>query len=91
MARRFRNDSDTSTGSAAGAGKSTIARRIAARHGLRVYATDDVMPDHAHRGSREDCPLLHTFMAMGMDERRVNRPRKLCSRRSTGSGARAST
>src|SRR5918999_763893 len=55
------------------AGKSTIARRIAAEHGLRVYATDDVMADHARRSSREDCPLLHTFMAMDIDERWLNR------------------
>ncbi|MGH3656736.1 MAG: hypothetical protein ACRDUA_08745, partial [Micromonosporaceae bacterium] len=36
-------------GGGSGAGKSTIARRIAARRGMRVYATDDVMPDHATR------------------------------------------
>jgi predicted kinase len=29
-------------GGGSGAGKSTIARRIAAEHGLRVYSTDDV-------------------------------------------------
>jgi hypothetical protein len=40
---------------------------------MRVYATDDVMADHARRSSREDCPLLHGFMAMDMDERWVNR------------------
>ena len=40
---------------------------------MRVYATDDVMADHARRSSREDCPLLHRFMAMDMDERWVNR------------------
>ncbi len=61
-------------GGGSGAGKSTIARRIAAHHGLRVYATDDVMADHARRSSHEDAPLLHTFLAMDMDERWVNRP-----------------
>lgn len=60
-------------GGGSGAGKSTIARRIAARHGLRVYATDDAMADHARRSSKEDCPLLHRFMAMDMDERWVHR------------------
>lgn len=55
------------------AGKSTIARRIATEHGLRVYATDDVMTDHARRSSRDDCPLLHTFIAMDFDERWLNR------------------
>ena len=57
-----------------GAGKSTIARRLATQHGLRVYATDDVMADHARRSTPEDSPLLHRFMAMDMDERWVNRP-----------------
>ena len=60
-------------GGGSGAGKSTIARRIAAQHGLRVYATDDVMADHARRGTKEDCALLHRFMAMDLDERWVNR------------------
>jgi 2-phosphoglycerate kinase len=60
-------------GGGSGAGKSTIARRLAARHGLRVYATDDVMADHARRSTRDDSPLLHRFMAMDMDERWVSR------------------
>lgn len=55
------------------AGKSTIASRIARERGLRVYATDDVMADHARRSTTEDCPLLHRFMSMEMDERWVNR------------------
>jgi 2-phosphoglycerate kinase len=58
------------------AGKSTVARRIAAEHGLRVYPTDDVMADHARRSSSEDCPLLHAFMAMDIDERWLNRSPK---------------
>ena len=63
-------------GGGSGAGKSTIARRIAAQHGFRVYATDDVMADHARRSTHEDAPLLHKFMAMDMDERWVNRSPK---------------
>ena len=63
-------------GGGSAAGKSTIARRIAAQHGLRVYATDDVMADHARRSTNEDSPLLHRFMAADMDERWVNRPPK---------------
>ena len=55
------------------AGKSTVANRIALEHGLRVYATDDVMADHALRSSPGNCPLLHEFMAMDMDQRWVNR------------------
>ena len=58
------------------AGKSTIARRIAARRGLHLYATDDVMPDHAKRGTPDCCPFLNDFMAMDMDERWVNRSPK---------------
>lgn len=60
-------------GGGSGAGKSTIARRVAAEHSLQVYATDDVMGDHAQRSTPEDCPLLHEFMAMDMDQRWVNR------------------
>jgi 2-phosphoglycerate kinase len=60
-------------GGASGAGKSTIARRLAARHGLRHYSTDDVMGDHARRSTPEDAPLLSKFAAMDMDERWLNR------------------
>jgi 2-phosphoglycerate kinase len=63
-------------GGGSAAGKSTIAHRIAAQHGLHVYSTDDVMADHARRCSPEDCPLLRTFMAMDMDQRWVNRSAK---------------
>ncbi len=63
-------------GGGSGAGKSTIARHLAAQHGLRVYSTDDVMADHARRSLPEDCPLLHRFMDMDMDERWVNRSPK---------------
>lgn len=60
-------------GGGSGAGKSTIAARLAARHGLRHYATDDVMADHARRSTPEDSPMLHQFMSMDMDERWVAR------------------
>lgn len=60
-------------GGGSGAGKSTIARRIAAEHGLDLYSTDDAMTKHAQRSTAKDCPLLHEFMAMGMDERWLNR------------------
>ena len=63
-------------GGGSGAGKSTIARRIATEHGLQLYSTDDVMSDHARRSTSEESPLLHTFMAMDMDERWVNRSPK---------------
>jgi hypothetical protein len=60
-------------GGGSGAGKSTLARRIAERHGFRLYATDDVMPDHARRTTPADSPFLSGFKAMDMDERWVNR------------------
>jgi cytidylate kinase len=60
-------------GGGSGGGKSTIARRLAARHGLRLYPTDDVMLEHAARTTPEDSPMLHEFMAMTMDQRWVNR------------------
>jgi len=60
-------------GGGSGAGKSTIARRIAARHGLRHYPTDDVMADHTRRRAPDDSPFLSEFVAMTMDERWLNR------------------
>jgi hypothetical protein len=60
-------------GGGSGAGKSSIARRLAARYGLRLYATDDVMADHARRSTARDSPFLSAFAAMDMDERWVNR------------------
>jgi hypothetical protein len=46
---------------------------MAARHGLRLFATDDVMSDHAGRSAPGDVPFLSEFAAMDMDERWVNR------------------
>ena len=60
-------------GGGSGAGKSTVARHIAAQHGLHLYATDDVMSDHASRSTPEGCPFLTRFKDMDMDERWVNR------------------
>lgn len=54
-------------GGGSGAGKSTIARRSATRHGLRLYSTDDAMPDHAGRATPEDAPYLSRFTAMDID------------------------
>jgi 2-phosphoglycerate kinase len=58
-------------GGAPGAGKSTIARGLAERYGLRLYLTDDVMRDHA--GRSRDSPYLERFRAMSMEERWVDR------------------
>jgi 2-phosphoglycerate kinase len=60
-------------GGGSGAGKSTIAARVASRYGLQLYSTDDVMPDHARRSTAEDAPSLSLFAAMDMDERWLNR------------------
>lgn len=60
-------------GGGSGAGKSTIARRLARRRGWRVYATDDVMSDHAKRSDATDNPYLDAFTAMDMDERWLHR------------------
>ncbi|MET9686628.1 hypothetical protein [Streptomyces coeruleorubidus] len=64
-------------GGGSGAGKSTIARRLADRQGWRLYSTDDVMGDHARRTTPDEAPFLHEFMAMDMDERWVNRSPEL--------------
>ncbi len=56
-------------GGGSGAGKSTITRHLAARYGLDVYATDDVMLDHAKRSTPEQAPQLSRFMTMTADER----------------------
>jgi cytidylate kinase len=60
-------------GGGSGGGKSTIARRLATEHDLHLYATDDVMTDHAARSTAADSPFLHRFMAMDMDERWLDR------------------
>jgi 2-phosphoglycerate kinase len=60
-------------GGGSGAGKSTIARRLATRHGLRLYSTDDAMADHGRRFRPEDWPFLAEFKKMSMDERWVDR------------------
>jgi hypothetical protein len=60
-------------GGGSGGGKSTIARRLAGKYGLRLYDTDAVMADHAGRTTPDDSPRLHEFIAMTMDERWLTR------------------
>jgi adenylate kinase family enzyme len=60
-------------GGAPGAGKSTVARGLVARYGLRLYDTDQTIGDHARRSTADQAPYLHRFMAMSMDERWVER------------------
>jgi hypothetical protein len=62
-------------GGGSGAGKSTIARRLAERHGFVLYSTDGAMADHAARArvTPAEFPLLSAFAAMDMDQRWLNR------------------
>lgn len=60
-------------GGGPGGGKSTIAARLAERHGLDRYSLDDVMGEHFKRTTPETAPLLHAFSAMSMDERWLHR------------------
>jgi len=46
-------------------------------HGLRLYATDEVMSDHAGRSTAEEAPFLHQLLAISMDERWVHRSPRL--------------
>jgi len=64
-------------GGGSGAGKSTVARRLAAQHGLYLYGTDEVMADHGRRIMLEDSPFTMAFAAMDIDERWVNRSPEL--------------
>jgi 2-phosphoglycerate kinase len=64
-------------GGGSGAGKSTVAQRLAAEYGLQVYATDDVMSRHAAALTTEQAPHLARFRAMTMDERWLDRPPEL--------------
>ena len=60
-------------GGGSGAGKSTVARLLAANYGLRLYSCDDMQPAHTARSNATSHPLLHAFIAMTMDERWLNR------------------
>ncbi|SNY45030.1 shikimate kinase [Paractinoplanes atraurantiacus] len=57
-------------GGASGAGKSTVARVLSARHGLHLYDTDAVMGEHAARSTEAQ---ITAFKAMTMDQRWVER------------------
>lgn len=61
-------------GGGSGAGKTTIARRLADERGLRLYSCDETLSAHASRLTAAEAPLLHAFLNMIMDERWVTRP-----------------
>ena len=60
-------------GGGSGSGKSTVARRLVVEHGLRLYDSDEAMADHGGRTTPDESPALAAFVAMGMDERWVDR------------------
>ncbi len=60
-------------GGGSGAGKSTVARLLAERHGFRLYHCDDTQSAHTARSNAADHPMLHAFLAMTMDERWAKR------------------
>ena len=59
-------------GGGSGGGKSTVARRLTADHGLRLYHAEQ-FSKYAARTTPAEAPLLHAFLAMDMDERWFNR------------------
>ena len=60
-------------GGGSGAGKSTVSRQLAEKHGLRLYKYDEMQSSHTARSNPADHPLLHAFLAMTMDERWAQR------------------
>ncbi|MBV9046173.1 MAG: hypothetical protein JO294_13685, partial [Alphaproteobacteria bacterium] len=60
-------------GGGSGAAKSTIARRLAQKHGMTFYGTDEAMRSHGERATPEECPQLDAFRRMTMDERWADR------------------
>jgi hypothetical protein len=59
-------------GGGSGAGKSTVAARLAAKHGFRVYHIEP-FSQYLSRTTPASAPLLHAFVGMDMDERWVHR------------------
>jgi len=59
-------------GGGSGAGKSTVASRLAAELGLQLHSCE-TFTAHVSRSNPVDDPLLHAFLAMDMDQRWVHR------------------
>jgi len=63
-------------GGAPGAGKSTIASRLAAEYGIPVYRTDETLRRHVGLATPDRHPLAMAFVGMDMDERWLDRSPK---------------
>jgi cytidylate kinase len=51
-------------GGGSGAGKSTIAKRLPDRYGLRVYSTDEMIREHGRRTPPAERPSICAFNEM---------------------------
>jgi 2-phosphoglycerate kinase len=60
-------------GGGSGAGKSTIAKRLADQFDLQRYDTDEAMREHGRRTPPAERPFATAFEKMDMDERWLNR------------------
>lgn len=63
-------------GGGPGAGKTTVARRLAKRYGFHLYVADDALQGRGEWLNRPEYPLTQAFMAMDMDQRWVRRSPK---------------
>ena len=60
-------------GGGTGAGKTTVARRLAERSGVSLYSTDQTIREHSAKLTAPAAPLLDQFRRMTMDQRWVLR------------------
>jgi hypothetical protein len=60
-------------GGGSGGGKSTIAKRLAAKFDLHYYSTDETIRAHGSLTPNEERPFASAFDKMDMDERWLNR------------------
>ena len=60
-------------GGAPGAGKTTVATRLAEAFGLRLYSTDETLRRHVAAATPDRHPLATAFAGMTMDERWLDR------------------
>jgi hypothetical protein len=60
-------------GGGSGAGKSTIAKRLANKYDLQLYSTDEKIREHGLRTPPEERPFTCAFNEMDMDDRWLNR------------------